>query len=104
MVRRAGDLTYRLVGELQQPLVERDRLDRPDLLPLDLDALLVGEPPGCGLGVAQHPAQPRRVEVTLVEQALGGLDDRRDDARLRDDASHRADRSAPDPLRDLADL
>src|SRR5439155_6578131 len=77
---------------------------RPDLLPLDLDALLVGEPPGCGLSVAQHLGEPARVEMPLVEEALGGLDDRGDDARLCDHAAHRADRSAADALRDLADL
>src|SRR5262249_33287389 len=32
-----------------------------------------------------------------------GLDDRRDDAGLRDDAAHRADRATPGLLRDLAD-
>ena len=39
-VRRAGDLADRLVGELDQRLVEQDRLDAPDPLPLDLDVLL----------------------------------------------------------------
>ena len=42
--------------------------------------------------------------MPLVEQALGGLDDRGDDAGLRDDAAHRADRAAARPLGDLADL
>ena len=42
--------------------------------------------------------------MALVEQALGGLDDGGDDARLRDDAAHRADGAAADALRDLADL
>ncbi len=36
-----GDLADRLVGELDQLLVEQDRLDLPDPLPLDLDVLLV---------------------------------------------------------------
>ena len=52
----------------------------------------------------EHRRERRRVEVALVEQALGGLDDRRDDARLRDDAAHRADRAAADALGDLAEL
>ena len=46
------------------------------------------------LRVAEHRRELRRVEVALVEQALGRLDDRRDDPRLRDDAAHRADRAA----------
>ena len=49
-------------------------------------------------------AEERNVEVALVEQALGRLDDRRDDARLGDDAAHRADCSAAGTLGDLADL
>ena len=56
------------------------------------------------LGVAQHLRELRRVEVALVEQALGGLDDRGHDARLRDDAAHRADRAAADARGDLAQL
>src|SRR5947208_8767639 len=42
--------------------------------------------------------------MALVEQALGGLDHGRNDPRLRDHTTHRADRSAADPVRDLADL
>ena len=42
--------------------------------------------------------------MTLVEEALRCLDDRRDDAGLRDDAAHRADGTLPRALCDLADL
>ena len=83
-VRGSRHLANRLVAEVDQRLVEEDRLDRPDPLPLDLDVLLGGEP------LARRPApaasssrQRCRVEVPLVEELLGRLDDRRDDARAR---------------------
>src|SRR6185503_19224919 len=44
-VRRPCDLADRLVREADQGLVEEDRLDRPDPLPVDLDPLLRGERP-----------------------------------------------------------
>src|SRR5512133_741010 len=91
-MRRAGDLPDRLVGELDQLVVEQDRLDVPDALPLNLDVLLARKTPRGGLGVAQHLRELHRVEVALVEQALRGLDYGRDDAGLRDDPAHRADR------------
>ena len=56
------------------------------------------------LRVAQHLRELRRVEVPLVEQALGRLDDRGDDPRPRHDAADRADGTAPDALGDLTDL
>ena len=43
-------------------------------------------------------------EVALVEQLLGRLDHRRDDAGLADDAARRANRSATGPLGDVAQL
>ncbi len=52
----------------------------------------------------EHLGEPGRVEVALVEQALGGLDDGGDDPGLRDDPAHRANGPAADALRDLADL
>src|SRR6266508_6174756 len=103
-VRRAGDLLDRLAGQLDQRLVEQDRLDVPDALPLDLDVLLLREAARRSLRVAQHLRKLCRVEVTLVEQTLGRLDDRRDDARFRHDAAHRGHGALPGPLRDLADL
>ena len=81
-VRRAGDLADRLVGELDQRVVEQDRLDVPDPLPLDLDVLLAREPLGRFLGHREHPRELRGVEVALVEQLLGRLDDGGDDPRL----------------------
>ena len=103
-VRRARDFPDRLVGELDQPLVEEDRLDVPDPLPLDLDVLFLGKPPRGCLRVAQHLRQLDGVEMPLVEQALGGLDDRGDDAWFRHHAAHRADGALSDPLGDLTDL
>ena len=53
------DLAHGLVGELDQRLVEQDRLDRPDPLPLDLDVLLLREPPRRGLGVRAASTRAR---------------------------------------------
>src|SRR5581483_73719 len=39
-VRPPGDLADRLVGEADERLVEQDRLDVPDALPVDVDVLL----------------------------------------------------------------
>ena len=55
----------------------------------------------------REPQQLRelvRVEVALVEQLLGRLDDRGDDPRLADDAAGRAHRAAADLRRDRPDL
>ena len=43
------------------------------------------------LRLREHRRELRRVEVALVEQLLGGLDDRRHDPRPADDAARRAD-------------
>ena len=51
----------------------------------------------------EHLGELRRVEVTLIEETLGSLDDGRDDPRLRHDPAHRAHRPLPGPLGDLAD-
>ena len=45
---------------------------------------------------ASSSRELRRVEVALVEQLLGGLDDRGDDPRPADDAARRADRAVAD--------
>src|SRR5437016_4242249 len=42
--------------------------------------------------------------MPLVEQAFGGLDDRRDDPRFRHNTANGADSAVTDPLRYLADL
>src|SRR5581483_7440625 len=98
------DLADRLVGELDQRLVEQDRLDLPDSLPVDLEVLLARDSLRRPLRLVEHRRERRRVEVTLVEQAFRRLDDRRDDPRLRHDAADRADGAAADASRDLADL
>ena len=74
-VRGLGHLSYRLVGQLDQSLVEEDRLDRPDPLPGDVDSLLLGELVGELLGPGKHRREVPRDEVTLVEKLLGRLDD-----------------------------
>ena len=79
----AGDLADRLRGEVDEPLVERDRVDLPDLLPLDLDALLGGDPVRGGLDVGEHVAQLLGLERALVERDLAVLVDDRRDARAR---------------------
>ena len=56
------------------------------------------------LASASIRARRRGVEMSLIEQADGVLDDGRDDPRLRHDAPHRADGTAACPPRDLADL
>ena len=103
-MRGSRDLADRLVRELDQPVVEQDRLDRPDPLPLELQPLLLGKAVRGCLRVAQHLRERRRVEIALVEEAFRRLDDRGDDARLRHDAAHRADRALAGSPRDLADL
>ena len=66
--------------------------------------LLLREPARRRLRVAEHLRELMRVEVPLVEQALGRLDHRGDDSRPRDDAAHRADRALAGARRDLAEL
>ena len=92
------------VAEAEQRLVEEDRLDRPDPLPLDVDRLLGGEPLAGGLRLDQHRRELLRVEMALVEELLCRLDDGRHDPRLADDSAGRADRSVARPARDVADL
>ena len=103
-MRRARDLADRLVGELEQPVVEGDRLDRPDPLPLDLDVLLAANRSLASCASSSSRASFARVEVALVEQLLGRLDDGGDDAGPADDAARRADRAVPDLRRDRPDL
>ena len=97
-------LEDRLVAELDQLRVEEDRLDRPDPskeTSIDSSAAKRSERL---LRVREHRRQRVRVEVALVEQLLGGLHDRSDDAGLADDAARRADRAAARALGDMAKL
>ena len=87
----------RLLAEAEQRVVEEDRLDRPDPLPLDLDRLLRGEALARCLRVGEHRRELRRVEVALVEQLLGGLDDRGDDPGLQ--TTPPDVQTAPSPVR-----
>jgi hypothetical protein len=103
-VRRARDLSYRLVRELDQPVVERDRLDVPDALPGDLDVLLPREPLARLPRELEQAPELGGLEVTLVEQLLGRLDDGGDDARPAHDAAGRAHRALADLGRDRPDL
>src|SRR3984893_8437506 len=103
-MRVARDLAARFRGHLADPAVEKDRLDVPDPFPLDLDVLVARVLLRRALRLVEHAGQFRRVEMTLVEETLCGLDDRRDDAGLRHHAAHRADRARPRPLCDLTDL
>ena len=84
--------------------VEEDRLDAPDLLPLDLDVFLGGEALAGLPGLAEHRSELGRVQVPLVEENGAGLDDRGDDPGPRHAAPHRADGAFARPLGDLADL
>src|SRR5207249_9009365 len=99
-----GHFPERFVGELDQSRVEQDRLDAPDPLPFDLDVLLSCELLRGTFRLVEHGPQLGRVEMTLVEEALCGLDDGRDDAGPGDDAAHRADGALAGPLGDLPDL
>ncbi len=92
------------LAEAEERLVEEDRLDRPDLLPLDLDPLLLCESGARLLGEREHRGELRSVQVPLVEELLGGLDDRGDDARLADDAAGGANGAVSRSLGDAADL
>ena len=93
-VRGPRDLADRLVGEADQRVVEEDRLDAPDPLPRHLDVLLGREALRRLLRRREHRGERVRVEVALVEELLGGLDDRGDDPGPADDAARGADRSA----------
>src|SRR5215218_2214732 len=103
-VRLPRDLRDGLVGEPDQRLVERDRLDFPDPLPLDVDPFLLREPLRRLLRQREHPRELRRIEVTLVEQLLRGLDDRRHDPGPRHHAAGGTDRAVADLARDVADV
>src|SRR5204863_7504066 len=103
-VRRPRDLADRLVGKLDQGLVEEDRLDVPETLPLDFDVLLSREALRRLLRKREEAGELPGVEVPLVEQLLGGLDDGGDDAGPADDVSRRADGAVTDVARDRADL
>src|SRR5207249_8888837 len=90
-MRAARDLADRLVGEADQRLVEEDRLDLPDALPVEVETLLLCESPRRFLCRSEHRGELPRVEMALVEQLLRRLDDRGHDARTADDAAARAD-------------
>ncbi len=76
-------LADRLLREADQPVVERDRRDRPEVLQLDRAALL-GRRLLAGLvGLVEHRGELVGVEVALVEQHLGAAGDRRHHARAR---------------------
>ncbi len=103
-MRVARHFRDRRFGEFDQRVVEEDRLDAPDPLPLDLDVLVPRVLLRRTLRLVEHAGQLRRIEMTLVEQTFRRLDNRCDDAGLGDDAAHRADGALPRTLRDLADL
>ena len=88
----------------EQRLVEQDRLDRPDPLPLDLDPLLRREALARRFASASIAASSARVEVALVEELLGCLHHRRDDPRPADDAPATCRRRPRPCAGDLADL
>src|SRR3954467_2203649 len=102
-MRIARHLPDRFICKLDQTAVEEDRLDVPDPLPLDLDVLVARVLLRRALRVIEHARKLGRVEMTLVEETLSRLDDRRDDAGLRDDAPDRADGTLPRAVCDLAD-
>ena len=64
-------------------------------LPLDVDPFLGGEALRGILRGGEHAGERRCVEMALVEELLGRLDDRGDDSRLADDVARGADRAAP---------
>src|SRR5215218_7825446 len=84
-------------------VVQRARRE-PVRLPRDRRDRLVREPLRRLLRQREHPRELRRVEVTLVEQLLGGLDDRRHDPGPRHHAAGGADRAVADLARDVADV
>src|SRR5437660_5029408 len=102
-MRASRDFTDSFLCELDQLLVEQDGLDVPDPCPLDVDVLILRDPPRRRFGIAQHLSELHSIEMTLIEQALCRLDNRGDDARLRDDAAYRAHGPTSGPPRDLAD-
>ena len=98
-------LADRLVAEVDQLGVEEDRLDLPDLV----QRRPRSSPPAAKrsrarLGVGEHRGERPGVEVTLVEHLLRRLDDRRDDARLADDAARPCRRRRRRSLGDVPNL
>ena len=103
-MRRARHLSDRLVRKTDQGLVEQDRLDAPDRVPLDVDPFIGGEAHRGILRGGEHAGKRRFVQMALVEELLGRLDDRGDDSRLADDVARGTDRAAPRLASDRADL
>src|SRR2546422_7968977 len=103
-MRGAGHFSDRFVRECNQSVVEEDRLDVPDPLPLDADVLVACVLLRRTLRLVEHGCELRRIEMPLIEEALCRLDDRSDHAWLRHDSAHRADGAVAGPLRDLPNL
>ena len=78
-------------GDLDQALVEGDRLDAPDPVDLDRAALLGGEAFGGGGELGLHRCQHVGLQVALVDQDLGAAGDGRDHARRADGVADGAD-------------
>ena len=100
-----GDLADRLVGELDQRRRRRGSARSARSAPTSTSMFSsAANRSDASSRQLEHPRELRRVEVALVEQLLGGLDDRGDDPRLADDAARRAHRAVADLGGDLADL
>src|SRR5262245_17797981 len=99
-----AELLDRLLAEPDQGVVEEDRLDRPDALPLDLDRLLGREARTRALGLREHGRESLRTEVALVEELLGRLNDGGDDPGSAHDATGRANGATAHAPCDLPDL
>ncbi len=103
-MRDRAHLLNRLLAEPDERVVEEDRLDRPDPLPLDLDRLLRREALARRLRLGKHRREALRAQVALIEELLRGLDHRGHDSGLADDAARGAHRAASGASRDLTDL
>src|SRR5918997_1984162 len=77
-VRLPGHLVHGLLGQAEELVVEEDGLYAPEPLPLDRDALFLGDPLGGSLRHVEHVGEHGRVERPLVQGHLAPAVERRD--------------------------
>ena len=100
-----GDLTHGLGAQLNQPRIERPRLDAPDVAPFHRHVVLARGAPGNVARVRQHAREHGGVERPLVERDFADARHRGHDPWLRLDHANRAHHPGAGlrmPARDLA--
>ena len=89
-------------GRRHELVVERDRIDAPEVLELDRAALRLGGALGGRAHLGEHLGELAGSEVALIDEQRRAARNRGDDTRLAARVAHRAD--AVVPARDLAQL